>query len=75
MVVHHPERAVKLLTAIKLLGVRLAIEDVGTGYSSLAQLKSFSIDTLKVNRSFIRDIATNAEDKESQKQSTQWEKH
>jgi diguanylate cyclase (GGDEF)-like protein/PAS domain S-box-containing protein len=63
LVVHNPERAIKLLTAIKRMGVRLAIDDFGTGYSSLAQLKNFPIDTLKVDRSFIRDIATNAEDK------------
>ncbi|RJF96813.1 EAL domain-containing protein [Noviherbaspirillum cavernae] len=63
MVVHHPERAIKLLTAIKAMGVRLAIDDFGTGYSSLGQLKNFPIDTLKVDRSFIRDIATSADDK------------
>lgn len=63
MVVHHPEQAVALLTAIKKLGVRLAIDDFGTGYSSLGQLKNFPIDTLKVDRSFIRDLATNVGDK------------
>jgi EAL domain-containing protein (putative c-di-GMP-specific phosphodiesterase class I) len=63
MVVQNPTQAIKLLTAIKALGVRLAIDDFGTGYSSLGQLKNFPIDTLKVDRSFIRDIATNAGDK------------
>ena len=63
MVIHKPVHALKLLTAIKKMGVRLAIDDFGTGYSSLGQLKNFPIDTLKVDRSFIRDIATNAEDK------------
>jgi diguanylate cyclase (GGDEF)-like protein/PAS domain S-box-containing protein len=63
MVVHHPEQTVKLLAAIKQMGVRLAIDDFGTGYSSLGQLKNFPIDTLKVDRSFIRDLATNAGDK------------
>jgi diguanylate cyclase (GGDEF)-like protein/PAS domain S-box-containing protein len=62
MVMHHPERAVHLLRAIKDLGVRLAIDDFGTGYSSLAQLKRFPIDTLKVDRSFIRDIPKDVED-------------
>ncbi|HZW12925.1 MAG TPA: PAS domain S-box protein [Noviherbaspirillum sp.] len=63
MVIHNPAHALKLLAAIKEMGVRLAIDDFGTGYSSLGQLKNFPIDTLKVDRSFIRDIATNSEDK------------
>jgi EAL domain-containing protein (putative c-di-GMP-specific phosphodiesterase class I) len=63
MIVHDVEHAIRLLTAIKQLGVRLAIDDFGTGYSSLGQLKNFPIDTLKVDRSFIRDLATDSEDK------------
>ncbi len=63
MVIQNPAQAVKLLSEIKQLGVRLAIDDFGTGYSSLGQLKNFPIDTLKVDRSFIRDVATNNEDK------------
>lgn len=63
MVIHNPASTLKLLQAIKQMGVRLAIDDFGTGYSSLGQLKNFPIDTLKVDRSFIRDLATNAEDK------------
>ncbi len=63
MLIHNIERAIKLLTAIKQLGVRLAIDDFGTGYSSLGQLKNFPIDTLKVDRSFIRDLATDSEDR------------
>jgi diguanylate cyclase (GGDEF)-like protein/PAS domain S-box-containing protein len=63
MVMHDAERAVRLLRSIKDLGVRVAIDDFGTGYSSLAQLKQFPIDTLKVDRSFIRDIPSNTEDK------------
>ena len=63
MVMHNIEQATKKLGAIKQLGVRIAIDDFGTGYSSLAQLKLFPIDTLKVDRSFIREIPRDAEDK------------
>ena len=62
MVMQDPHRAVTTLHAIKAMGVRLAIDDFGTGYSSLAQLKRFPIDTLKVDRSFVRDISTQPED-------------
>ena len=63
IVMHDTDRAVKVLGAIKALGVRLALDDFGTGYSSLAQLKRFPIDTLIVDRSFIREIPNDAEDR------------
>jgi diguanylate cyclase (GGDEF)-like protein/PAS domain S-box-containing protein len=63
MVMHNPTRMIAVLAKIKNLGVRLAIDDFGTGYSSLGQLKHFPIDTLKVDRSFIRNIPQDAEDK------------
>ena len=63
MVMQNAERAGKVLAAIKQLGVRLAIDDFGVGYSSLTHLKRFPIDTLKVDRSFIRDIPQDSEDK------------
>ncbi|MCX5850382.1 MAG: PAS domain S-box protein [Deltaproteobacteria bacterium] len=63
MVMHNPTRLIALLTKIKEMGVRLAIDDFGTGYSSLAQIKHFPIDTLKVDRSFIRNLPQDPEDK------------
>ena len=54
---------IALLTKIKEMGVRLAIDDFGTGYSSLAQIKNFPIDTFKVDRSFIRNLPQDSEDK------------
>ncbi len=63
MLIHDTDRTLKQLGAIKQMGVRLAIDDFGTGYSSLGQLKNFPIDTLKVDRSFIRDLATKPEDR------------
>src|SRR6266705_1728958 len=63
MVIQNTERAGRVLAEIKKMGVRLAIDDFGVGYSSLTHLKRFPIDTLKVDRSFIRDLPQNAEDK------------
>src|SRR5712691_6572439 len=63
MVMQNAERAGKVFAEIKKMGVRLAIDDFGVGYSSLTHLKRFPIDTLKVDRSFIRDLPQDLEDK------------
>jgi diguanylate cyclase (GGDEF)-like protein/PAS domain S-box-containing protein len=63
MVMQSHERAGKVLAAIKQLDVRISLADFGIGYSQLAQIKRYPIDTLKVDRSFIRDLEGNAEDR------------
>ncbi len=63
MVMHNPARMITILSNIKEMGVRLAIDDFGTGYSSLAHIKNFPIDTIKVDRSFIRNLPEDSEDK------------
>ncbi len=63
MLMHNPSRMIPLLTRFKEVGLRLAIDNFGTGYSSLAHIKQFPIDTLKMDRSFIRNITQDSEDK------------
>ena len=57
-----PKRTVKLLDQLYALGLHLAIDDFGTGYSSLSALQQFPISTLKIDQSFVRDVATNPDD-------------
>jgi diguanylate cyclase (GGDEF)-like protein/PAS domain S-box-containing protein len=55
------DRARSALTALKRLGIRIAVDDFGTGYSSLAYLSNFPIDLIKVDKSFIDRVAYNTE--------------
>jgi EAL domain-containing protein (putative c-di-GMP-specific phosphodiesterase class I) len=63
MVMQNVNQAIKTLAAIQDRGIRLAIDDFGTGYSSMSMMKKFPIDTIKIDKSFIRDIETNTEDR------------
>ena len=58
----NPDRTIKLLDQLYGLGLHLAIDDFGTGYSSLSALQQFPISTLKIDKSFVRDVATSADD-------------
>lgn len=58
----NPERTIQLLDQLYGLGLHLAIDDFGTGYSSLSALQQFPISTLKIDKSFVRDVSTNPDD-------------
>jgi diguanylate cyclase (GGDEF)-like protein/PAS domain S-box-containing protein len=62
VLLHETPDVERNLRALKQLGVRLAIDDFGVGYSSFAYLKKFQVDKLKIDRSFIQDIPDDTED-------------
>jgi len=59
-VMHGVDAAIQTLAQLKAMGVRLAIDDFGTGYSSLSYLRRFPLDRLKIDRSFLADVDTDA---------------
>ena len=62
MVMRDPDRAGKIMESLRAMGVRISIDDFGTGHSSLGYLKRFPIDRLKVDRLFVRDLPHNGDD-------------
>ena len=63
MIMHNVGTTMLKLKALGSAGIRIAIDDFGTGHSSLAYLKRFPIDTLKIDRSFVSDLTRSTEDK------------
>ncbi len=62
MVMRDTDRAVAIMEALRRMGIRISIDDFGTGHSSLGYLKRFPVDRLKVDRSFVRDLPHNGDD-------------
>lgn len=56
MMMHNPDRTIQILSGLKAMGIRIAIDDFGIGYSSLSHLRQFPIDIIKIDRSFIQDV-------------------
>ncbi len=57
LVMHEPEKTTLILRQMKEMGLHISLDDFGTGYSSLAYLKNFPVDRLKIDKSFIQDVA------------------
>ncbi len=62
VVMQNPDFAVAILNELRDLGIHISIDDFGTGYSSLAHLKRFSVNTLKIDKSFVREVDINSTD-------------
>jgi diguanylate cyclase (GGDEF)-like protein/PAS domain S-box-containing protein len=62
-VINNPRHAINILNELKQIGLKISLDDFGTGYSSLGQLKHYPIDTLKIDRSFIKEIPFDNDDK------------
>lgn len=62
VMMHEIKRSASILDELRKLGLQIAIDDFGTGYSSLAYLKRLPINSIKIDRSFVRDVTTDPDD-------------
>jgi EAL domain-containing protein (putative c-di-GMP-specific phosphodiesterase class I) len=62
MLLHDENSAIEVLAQIRSQGVRIAIDDFGTGYSSMGYLSKYQVHLIKIDRSFVQNIATSSQD-------------
>ncbi len=62
LIIQNTEHVLGIMHQLKQLGIRISIDDFGTGYSSLVYLKKLPIDTLKIDRAFVKDVIKNEKD-------------
>ncbi|MGE5239096.1 MAG: putative bifunctional diguanylate cyclase/phosphodiesterase [Chloroflexota bacterium] len=60
----HGDHTIKTLAELHLMGVRVSVDDFGSGYSSLSDLKRFPVDSIKIARAFVREVTTSRDDAE-----------
>lgn len=63
MLVENIEDTITTMSALKAIGIQFSLDDFGTGYSSLQHLKKLPLDQLKIDQSFVHDLATDSSDK------------
>lgn len=62
-VMSDPETAIKALKMLSRMGIKISIDDFGTGFSSMAQLKKMPVDEIKIDKAFVLELASNADDR------------
>lgn len=62
VIMQNPEFTIQILNEVQSRGIHISVDDFGTGYSSLAHLKRFSVNTLKIDKSFVRDVESSQTD-------------
>jgi diguanylate cyclase (GGDEF)-like protein len=61
-IMRNPEKAIRILTELKTMGIQISIDDFGTGYSSLSYLKQLPLDFLKIDQSFVKSLVSDSRD-------------
>jgi diguanylate cyclase (GGDEF)-like protein len=61
-IMRNPEKAIRILTELKTMGIQISIDDFGTGYSSLSYLKRLPLDFLKIDQSFVKSLVSDSRD-------------